>query len=223
MEPWRKTRDCFCYEDKGGAKGGDRPPLKPTKVTLFTMILYNSENSIHEQGHFAVHCFVTALLWSLLHLSYSSEPVIRLDYQILLKSFPLNLLAGSAPTQERRRSYKHLDATPRFVTNESDLCKSRACTVLTLWDMMKAIGRESKRCKAINRCRKACNGTHLSNNKSRALDDQQLKGLQHEGDALGVQVAQVITPRTASLEQMNESFGRCVPRRHCRSAAISIR
>jgi len=24
------------------------PPLKPTKITLFTMIFYNSENSIHE-------------------------------------------------------------------------------------------------------------------------------------------------------------------------------
>jgi len=30
-------------------RGSDRPPhLKPTKVTLFTMILYNSENSIRE-------------------------------------------------------------------------------------------------------------------------------------------------------------------------------
>ena len=26
--------------------GGDRPPLKPAKVTLFTMILYNLENNI---------------------------------------------------------------------------------------------------------------------------------------------------------------------------------
>ena len=30
-------------------------------------------------------------------VSYSSEPVMRLDWQILLKSPPLNLLAGSAP------------------------------------------------------------------------------------------------------------------------------
>jgi len=37
---------------RGGSKEagdwGDRPPLKPTKVTLFTMILYNSENSIRD-------------------------------------------------------------------------------------------------------------------------------------------------------------------------------
>jgi len=32
---------------RGGSKGGDWP-LKPTKVTLFTMILYNSENSIRD-------------------------------------------------------------------------------------------------------------------------------------------------------------------------------
>jgi len=30
---------------RGGSIGG-RSPLKPTKVTLFTVILYNSENSI---------------------------------------------------------------------------------------------------------------------------------------------------------------------------------
>ena len=31
----------------------------------------------------------------MLHLSYSSEPVMRLDHQILLKLHPLTLLAGS--------------------------------------------------------------------------------------------------------------------------------
>jgi len=31
------------------------------------------------------------------HLSYSSEAVVRLDCQILLKSPPLTLLAGSVP------------------------------------------------------------------------------------------------------------------------------
>ena len=49
-------------------------------------------------GHFVVHCFVTAVLWSMLHLSYKSEAVMRLDCQILLKSSPLHILAGSAPT-----------------------------------------------------------------------------------------------------------------------------
>jgi len=33
----------------------------------------------------------------MLRLSYSSEPVMRLDCQILLKSPPLNLLVGSVP------------------------------------------------------------------------------------------------------------------------------
>jgi len=57
------------------------------------MILYNSENSIHDiRPYFAVRCFVTAVLWSMVHLSCSSQPVMRL----LLKSPPLNLLAGSA-------------------------------------------------------------------------------------------------------------------------------
>ena len=48
------------------------------------------------KSHFAVHCFVTAVLLPIFHFSYSSAPVMRLDYQILLKSPPLNLLAGSA-------------------------------------------------------------------------------------------------------------------------------
>ena len=34
--------------------------------------------------------------WSILHLSYISEPVMRFDCQILLKLRPLNLLPGSA-------------------------------------------------------------------------------------------------------------------------------
>jgi len=35
--------------------------------------------------------------WEVLHPSYSNEPVLRLDHQLLLKSPPLTLLAGSAP------------------------------------------------------------------------------------------------------------------------------
>jgi len=42
------------------------------------------------------HRFVTKVLWSRLHLSYSGELAMRLAYQILLKSSPLTLLAGSA-------------------------------------------------------------------------------------------------------------------------------
>ena len=39
---------------------------------------------------------ITAVLLSILHSFHSSEAVMRLDYQILLKSPPLTLLAGSA-------------------------------------------------------------------------------------------------------------------------------
>jgi len=48
---------------------------------------------------FCLHCFVTAVLWSRLHLFYSIEPVIRLDCQILVKSPLLKLLAGSDPVK----------------------------------------------------------------------------------------------------------------------------
>jgi len=35
-----------------GGRLGRSPPLKPTKVTLFTMILYSSENSIRDKRPF---------------------------------------------------------------------------------------------------------------------------------------------------------------------------
>jgi len=43
-----------------------------------------------------LHCFFTAVLFSILHLSYSSEAVMWLNYDILLKAPPLTLLPGSA-------------------------------------------------------------------------------------------------------------------------------
>jgi len=67
---------------------GRSPLLKPTTGTFFTMILYNSENSIRDKKPFDVHCFVTAGLWSILHVSWSSELVMRLDCQTLLKPPP---------------------------------------------------------------------------------------------------------------------------------------
>jgi len=77
---------------------GDRPPLKPSKVTLFTVILHNLENSIRDKRPFCRLLFCYSIVKQhILHLSYSSEPVMRLDYQILLKSPPPTLLAGSAP------------------------------------------------------------------------------------------------------------------------------
>ena len=51
------------------------------------MILYNSENNIRDIRLFCrMLSFVTAVLWSM-----------SLNYQLLLKSPPLTLLAGSAP------------------------------------------------------------------------------------------------------------------------------
>jgi len=38
------------------------------------MILHNSANTIRDIRPFCHRCFVTAVLWSILHLSYSSEP-----------------------------------------------------------------------------------------------------------------------------------------------------
>ena len=47
--------------------------------------------------HSVVHCFVTAALWKILHLSCSSEVVMRLDLQIFLKSTPPNLISWIRP------------------------------------------------------------------------------------------------------------------------------
>jgi len=55
------------------------------------MILYNSENSIRDTRPFCrpLVCLSSIVKYSLLHLSYSSEPVMRRDCQILLKLLPL--------------------------------------------------------------------------------------------------------------------------------------
>jgi len=70
---------------RGGSSGGalgQSPLLKPTKVTLFTIILYNSENNIRDTRPFCrpmfYHCSVE--MHSLLHLSYSSKAGMRFDY-----------------------------------------------------------------------------------------------------------------------------------------------
>jgi len=55
------------------------------------MTPYNSGNSMHDIRPLCRPFFVTAVLRSILHLSYSSEAVTRLDYQILLKLPPHNI------------------------------------------------------------------------------------------------------------------------------------
>jgi len=52
----------YAYGRIQGGDWADRPTLKPTKVTLFAMILYNSENNIRDLRPFSLYFFVTALL-----------------------------------------------------------------------------------------------------------------------------------------------------------------
>jgi len=74
---------------QGRIQGGGRSPLlKPKKVTFFIVIFYNSENNIRDARPFCRPLFCHSCVVSILHLSYSSEPVMRLDCQMLLKSIP---------------------------------------------------------------------------------------------------------------------------------------
>jgi len=68
--------------------------LKPTKVTPFTIIWYNSENNIRNARPFCRPLFCHSSV--IHHFSYSSGAVMRLDYRIFLKWTPLTVLAGSA-------------------------------------------------------------------------------------------------------------------------------
>jgi len=56
---------------------GDRPPPKLAKVSFSQWICTIRKTAFAIQGHFAVHCFVTTVLWSILHLSYSCEAVMN--------------------------------------------------------------------------------------------------------------------------------------------------
>ena len=56
----------------GANPGGAIAPPKTCELTLFTMIAYDSENSIRIfaiQGYCVFHYFVTEVLGSILHLS----------------------------------------------------------------------------------------------------------------------------------------------------------
>jgi len=62
------------------------------------MILYNSENIIRDIRPFyrPLFCHSSVVKYTVRHLSYSSEPVMRLDHQTLLKS-PTNLTVWIRP------------------------------------------------------------------------------------------------------------------------------
>jgi len=72
---------------RGGSRGGDCPP-KTSEKAFSPWFCAIRKTALAIQGHFAVHYFVTALLWSIFHFSYSIEPIMRLECQILLKSPP---------------------------------------------------------------------------------------------------------------------------------------
>ena len=82
-----------------GGDWADRPPKKPEKVTLFTVILYNSENNIRDQ----VHLLSIVLSQQCCEVYTSSQTVAKplrgltTKYR-LTEISPLTSLVGSAPT-----------------------------------------------------------------------------------------------------------------------------
>ena len=69
-------------------------PLQTLELTSFAMIVYNSENIIRNTRPFCHPLFChrsVVSLWSVLHLFYSSEPVIRLSNKFYWNLSP-NLL-----------------------------------------------------------------------------------------------------------------------------------
>jgi len=88
--------------DPGGEDWGDRPP----ETCKSNFIHHNFVQFVKQHsrlGHFVVYCFVTAVLWNILHSSYSSEAVMRL-FQISLKPpLPHNI---GATKDRRKRKYK---------------------------------------------------------------------------------------------------------------------
>ena len=90
-----ETHDIFIIQVKwymphqGQIQGGDLPPKNLRKEIYSQWICTIRKTTFAIKGHFAFHCFATAVLQSMLHLSYSSEPAMRPDCQILLKLSPL--------------------------------------------------------------------------------------------------------------------------------------
>ena len=99
LSPTTLTLNGFIGVNPRGWRLGRSPPLKPAKVTLFTMILYNTEKSIRDIRSFclALFCQSSFSKNTLSLLQYLIEPVMRPDCQLLLISLLLPLLAGSVP------------------------------------------------------------------------------------------------------------------------------
>ena len=70
----RNTAKCCSM---GGSRRG-----RSSSQTYESNVFHHDFVQFGKQHSRYVHCFVTTVLWRILHLSYSSEPVMRLDYQI---------------------------------------------------------------------------------------------------------------------------------------------
>jgi len=53
----QKNKGITTYRHRGGIQGGAIAPIKPKKMTLFTMILHNSENIIRDIRSFCCTLF----------------------------------------------------------------------------------------------------------------------------------------------------------------------
>ena len=81
LQIWRPT----FAEKQAKTIGGNHPP-KTYESYFFTIILNNSENSIGDIWPFCRQFFRHNSAVKYTYLSWSIEPVMRLDYQISLKS-----------------------------------------------------------------------------------------------------------------------------------------
>jgi len=91
--PWLPKAHLLGYAAGKRRIRGKIASLKPTRVTLFTMILYKSEKSIRDKRPFChpLLCRSSAVKYTFTSLTVVN-PRMRLDYQKSLKSPPLNLL-----------------------------------------------------------------------------------------------------------------------------------
>jgi len=84
---YRMQRSLWHVIMKGGSREGAIAPLKPKKVILFTIILYNAENKIRDVRPFHRR-FVTTVLWSILQL---------LQWRSCYETWPPNIIEIASP------------------------------------------------------------------------------------------------------------------------------
>ena len=84
--------------DRGGSRVIAPTETYEGNVIHHDFLQFGKQHSRHEVILSSI-VFVTTALWSLFHPFYRSETVMRLFYQILLKSSPATVLAGPAPVQ----------------------------------------------------------------------------------------------------------------------------